>query len=210
MPMLPPAPRRPSCRPPSRAASPCPRACCGCCSPTRCAQAAGRPAGGAQRSGCRGSAQARHSSTQDFSAAMQPGCSLAAGRHGRHGSRSHHACSQPGAGGGAALCSQMSPAAPRTPHLLPITRRRQVPNQEQVAAVTEELRARSQLPAYIYKLLDALPQDTHPMTAFVSLIAALQVGPGQWRAAPRGPPPCPAPRPPAEAAAAAAAAAAAL
>lgn len=51
-----------------------------------------------------------------------------------------------------------------------------MPTQAQAAAVTEELRARSKLPPHIYKVLQALPENTHPMTQFVSLISALQVG----------------------------------
>ena len=50
-----------------------------------------------------------------------------------------------------------------------------VPTKAQAAGVTEELRARSKLPPHVLKVLNALPDDTHPMTQFCSLILALQV-----------------------------------
>jgi citrate synthase len=50
-----------------------------------------------------------------------------------------------------------------------------VPTKAQAASVTEELRARSKLPPHVLKVLNALPDDTHPMTQFCSLILALQV-----------------------------------
>jgi len=50
-----------------------------------------------------------------------------------------------------------------------------LPTQAQVASVTEELRARSKMPAHLKGVLAALPSHTHPMTQFVTLIMALQV-----------------------------------
>lgn len=51
----------------------------------------------------------------------------------------------------------------------------QIPTDAQAKAVTEELRARSKLPAYVKKVLDALPEGTHPMTQFSTAVLALQV-----------------------------------
>lgn len=51
----------------------------------------------------------------------------------------------------------------------------QIPTKEQVSQVSEELRARSQLPPHILKVLDALPQNTHPMTQLSTAVMALQV-----------------------------------
>eukprot|EP00879_Flechtneria_rotunda_P012158 GHRR01012698.1.p1 GENE.GHRR01012698.1~~GHRR01012698.1.p1 ORF type:complete len:237 (+),score=57.77 GHRR01012698.1:186-896(+) len=51
----------------------------------------------------------------------------------------------------------------------------EVPTKAQVKSVTEELRARSQLPSHIKPLLETLPRDTHPMTQLVALVSAMQV-----------------------------------
>ena len=50
----------------------------------------------------------------------------------------------------------------------------QVPNKEQVLALSEELRARSALPAHVPAVLGALPPGTHPMTQFSTAVLALQ------------------------------------
>ena len=50
----------------------------------------------------------------------------------------------------------------------------QVPNKEQVLALSEELRSRSELPAHVPAVLKALPQGTHPMTQFSTAVLALQ------------------------------------
>ena len=50
----------------------------------------------------------------------------------------------------------------------------QVPNKEQVLALSEELRSRSALPAHVPAVLKALPQGTHPMTQFSTAVLALQ------------------------------------
>jgi len=51
----------------------------------------------------------------------------------------------------------------------------QLPTDAQAKAVGEELRARSQLPSYIKGVLESLPEGTHPMTQFSTLVLALQV-----------------------------------
>jgi citrate synthase len=51
----------------------------------------------------------------------------------------------------------------------------QVPSDQQVSSVREDLQARSKLPDYVFKVLHALPADTHPMTQFSMLVMALQV-----------------------------------
>ena len=50
----------------------------------------------------------------------------------------------------------------------------QVPNKEQVLALSEELRSRSALPAHVPAVLKALPPGTHPMTQFSTAVLALQ------------------------------------
>ncbi|PNW75148.1 hypothetical protein CHLRE_12g514750v5 [Chlamydomonas reinhardtii] len=52
----------------------------------------------------------------------------------------------------------------------------QVPTSSQAAAVTEELRARSNVPLHLRKVLDALPTEAHPMTQLSMGIMALQSG----------------------------------
>ena len=51
----------------------------------------------------------------------------------------------------------------------------QLPTDAQVKSVTEELRSRSAVPAYVKNVLEALPTGTHPMTQFSTLVMALQV-----------------------------------
>ena len=43
-------------------------------------------------------------------------------------------------------------------------------------AVSDDLRSRSSIPGHVYKVLDALPTDTHPMTQFSQAVMALQTG----------------------------------
>lgn len=52
-----------------------------------------------------------------------------------------------------------------------------VPTAQQAAAVTEDLRARSKMPAYVKKVLEALPADAHPMSQLTAGVMALQVSP---------------------------------
>jgi len=49
-----------------------------------------------------------------------------------------------------------------------------LPTDAQVKSVTEELRSRSAVPAYVKNVLEALPTGTHPMTQFSTLVMALQ------------------------------------
>ena len=49
-----------------------------------------------------------------------------------------------------------------------------LPTEDNVNEVTEEWRKRGDLPEYLTKIMDAVPNDTHPMTQFVTAIAALQ------------------------------------
>jgi citrate synthase len=49
-----------------------------------------------------------------------------------------------------------------------------LPTEDNVNEVTEEWRKRGDLPDYLIKIMDAVPDDTHPMTQFVTAIAALQ------------------------------------
>lgn len=50
----------------------------------------------------------------------------------------------------------------------------QMPNQAQVEALSAELRDRSKMPAHVYKVLEAMPEDAHPMTLFSQGVLALQ------------------------------------
>jgi len=50
----------------------------------------------------------------------------------------------------------------------------QLPTEAQAKSVTEELRSRSAVPAYVKTVLEALPAGTHPMTQFSTLVLALQ------------------------------------
>lgn len=50
----------------------------------------------------------------------------------------------------------------------------QLPTDAQAKIVTEDLRARSTLPSYLKNVLHALPEGTHPMTQFATLILTLQ------------------------------------
>ncbi len=49
-----------------------------------------------------------------------------------------------------------------------------LPTEDNVKEVTEEWKKRGQLPDYLKKIMDAVPEDTHPMTQFVTAIASLQ------------------------------------
>lgn len=50
----------------------------------------------------------------------------------------------------------------------------EVPTREQAMAVEAEWANRASLPAYVYKTLQAMPKDTHPMTLFSQGVLALQ------------------------------------
>lgn len=49
-----------------------------------------------------------------------------------------------------------------------------IPTKEQVDWVSEQWRARAEVPAHTFAVLDALPADTHPMTQFSIAIVSLQ------------------------------------
>ena len=50
-----------------------------------------------------------------------------------------------------------------------------MPNAQQVAELSGELRSRAALPPYVTKVLAALPPGTHPMTQLSVAVLALQV-----------------------------------
>lgn len=50
----------------------------------------------------------------------------------------------------------------------------EVPTKEQVASVSEELKSRAKIPEHVSKVLQALPDGTHPMTSLTAGIMALQ------------------------------------
>jgi len=49
-----------------------------------------------------------------------------------------------------------------------------IPNDEEVAAVAEEFNARKKVPQYVFDMLRAMPEDSHPMVLFSSAILAMQ------------------------------------
>lgn len=51
----------------------------------------------------------------------------------------------------------------------------QIPTKEQVSGLSEELQARSRLPLHVLKVLESLPEGTHPMTQLSTAVLALQV-----------------------------------
>jgi len=50
----------------------------------------------------------------------------------------------------------------------------ELPTEDDVNEMTEEWRKRGVLPDYLKEIMNAVPNDTHPMTQFVMAIAALQ------------------------------------
>ncbi len=50
----------------------------------------------------------------------------------------------------------------------------ELPSDEQACMVEEEWRARSTVPDYVYQVIQAMPEDTHPMTLLSQAILALQ------------------------------------
>ena len=50
----------------------------------------------------------------------------------------------------------------------------EVPTEEEVKWLTDQWTTRSNVPEHVFKALDALPITTHPMTQFVTAIAAMQ------------------------------------
>ncbi len=49
-----------------------------------------------------------------------------------------------------------------------------VPTMEQTLEVVADWKARSEVPQYVYDVLNAMPDDTHPMTMFSSAVLAMQ------------------------------------
>lgn len=49
-----------------------------------------------------------------------------------------------------------------------------LPSEEDVAEVTKEWHKRSEVPNYVFKMLDSLPKSTHPMTQFSAAILSMQ------------------------------------
>lgn len=52
----------------------------------------------------------------------------------------------------------------------------EIPTAEEAAWVTAEWQRRSEVPAHVFRLLDSLPLETHPMTQFIAAISAMQTG----------------------------------
>ncbi|CAK9201387.1 unnamed protein product [Sphagnum jensenii] len=52
----------------------------------------------------------------------------------------------------------------------------EVPNKDQVAGLTKDLRARSKVPGFVFDVLNQFPKSAHPMTQLTAGIMALQTG----------------------------------
>lgn len=50
----------------------------------------------------------------------------------------------------------------------------EIPTEEEVKWLTQQWTNRSNVPEHVFKVLDSLPKETHPMTQFVMAISALQ------------------------------------
>ncbi|XP_042066184.1 citrate synthase, mitochondrial-like [Salvia splendens] len=77
-------------------------------------------------------------------------------------------------------CQKLLPAAksggePLPEGLLWLLLTGKVPTKEQVDSLSKELRSRATVPDHVYKTIDALPVDAHPMTQFTTGVMALQV-----------------------------------
>ncbi|KAL8159933.1 hypothetical protein V2J09_001470 [Rumex salicifolius] len=77
-------------------------------------------------------------------------------------------------------CQKVLPAAtpggePLPEGLLWLLLTGKVPSKEQVDQLSKELRERASVPDHVYKTIDALPVDSHPMTQFSTGVMALQV-----------------------------------
>ncbi|ONK76948.1 uncharacterized protein A4U43_C02F1560 [Asparagus officinalis] len=77
-------------------------------------------------------------------------------------------------------CQKVLPAAsggeePLPEGLLWLLLTGKVPNKEQASALSKELQSRSTVPDCVYKAIDALPLNAHPMTQFTTGVMALQV-----------------------------------
>ncbi|XP_059651782.1 citrate synthase, mitochondrial isoform X2 [Cornus florida] len=77
-------------------------------------------------------------------------------------------------------CQSLLPAAkpggePLPEGLLWLLLTGKVPSNEQVHALSKELRSRATVPDHVYKAIDALPVTAHPMTQLATGVMALQV-----------------------------------
>ncbi len=50
----------------------------------------------------------------------------------------------------------------------------ELPTEEEVKDFQEELKSRMIVPQYVFKMLDAMPEDTHPMTMFSAAVLSMQ------------------------------------
>lgn len=50
----------------------------------------------------------------------------------------------------------------------------EIPTEEEVAWLRDEWRKRNEVPAHVFKMLETLPEETHPMTQFTLAINAMQ------------------------------------
>lgn len=76
-------------------------------------------------------------------------------------------------------CQKLLPAAveggePLPEGLMWLLMTGDIPTQEQVKALSQELFQRSKVPHHVYNVLQALPSDAHPMTQFSTAVMALQ------------------------------------
>ncbi|GAA0139088.1 transferase [Lithospermum erythrorhizon] len=77
-------------------------------------------------------------------------------------------------------CQKLLPAAksggePMPEGLLWLLLTGKVPTKEQVDSLSKDLRSRATIPDYVYKTIEGLPVDAHPMTQFTTGVMALQV-----------------------------------
>jgi len=49
-----------------------------------------------------------------------------------------------------------------------------IPNEEDVQDIIDDFKARSKVPDYVFKMLNSLPKDTHPMSMFSAAVLSLQ------------------------------------
>ncbi|KAG9137247.1 hypothetical protein Leryth_023707 [Lithospermum erythrorhizon] len=77
-------------------------------------------------------------------------------------------------------CQKLLPAAkpdgePLPEGLLWLLLTGKVPTKEQVDSLSKDLRSRATIPDHVYKTIEGLPVDAHPMTQFATGVMALQV-----------------------------------
>ena len=49
-----------------------------------------------------------------------------------------------------------------------------IPNEEDVQDIVDDFKARSKVPDYVFKMLNSLPKDTHPMSMFSAAVLSMQ------------------------------------